>query len=438
MTKPPHQPFATIDDDDPNETTFAQGRLTGQVYTSDAFPYARPASSDNGNPARFVYQVFDNDSESELVLDGEEYRISETPKGRFQFKLIVVRDIGRVKELWIHRVPAKESGQPAKVLLNLKGEDAQRLVDMLKALEYMPLDGTRTRLGDDVIRELLDDPMALQRAYGQQQSTFRELIADDPSASDVIAIASRREQVRLFHRYMEDDDFFAEAARTPSGSKPEAVWQRFFEANPWILGVGLGSQLLTSWDDDKLEKATTGRSIWGVGKRIDALMETSGRIRMMVFAEVKTHRTPLLKRDHYREGCWAPAEHLAGGVAQVQGTVHRAAAGYLDRVQKQNADGTDRLGDLTYLLRPKSYLIIGRLDEFISEGGGHHSDKVRSFELYRRHLAEPEIITFDELLARADWLVDMPAMAVADVPAPLSADNPGGDPVSDPWGDAPF
>jgi hypothetical protein len=104
--------------------------------------------------------------------------------------------------------------------------------------------------------------------------------------------------------------------------------------------------------------------------------------------------------------CWAPDEHLAGGVAQVQGTVHHAALEIQDELRKRDANGFQQVGDVSYLLRPKSYLIIGRLSEFIDPStGAHHGDKIRSFELYRRHLQEPEVITFDELLARADWMV---------------------------------
>lgn len=36
--------------------------------------------------------------------------------------------------------------------------------------------------------------------------------------------------------------------------------------------------------------------------------------------------------------------------------------------------------------------------------------KIWSFELYRPNTAEPEILTFDELLARADWFVAIPAL----------------------------
>jgi len=51
-------------------------------------------------------------------------------------------------------------------------------------------------------------------------------------------------------------------------------------------------------------------------------------------------------------------------------------------------------------------VIAGRLDQLRGEGGVNVA-KYRSFELYRRNLYEPEIITYDELLARAEWHVEM-------------------------------
>jgi hypothetical protein len=34
-------------------------------------------------------------------------------------------------------------------------------------------------------------------------------------------------------------------------------------------------------------------------------------------------------------------------------------------------------------------------------------DKIRSFEQYRRNLTAPEVITYDELYARAEWLAQV-------------------------------
>ncbi|RWA16593.1 Shedu anti-phage system protein SduA domain-containing protein [Mycolicibacterium brumae] len=59
-------------------------------------------------------------------------------------------------------------------------------------------------------------------------------------------------------------------------------------------------------------------------------------------------------------------------------------------------------GEYTYVVRPRSFLIVGSLDQ-LRGPGGIQKEKYESFELYRRNLYEPEIVTFDELLARAEW-----------------------------------
>ena len=57
------------------------------------------------------------------------------------------------------------------------------------------------------------------------------------------------------------------------------------------------------------------------------------------------------------------------------------------------------------IVKPKSFLVVGRLDELRSDCG-INIEKYRSFELYRRHTHRPEIITFDELFHRARFIVE--------------------------------
>lgn len=392
-------------DDDPNETQWAQRRVPGRTYPATPFTIKRENSSDFGQPARFICKVFDNDVESTATFDGTEWVIKDSPAGRVQFKLLVAREAGNVKELWIQRVPAAGFNSVTKTLLNLKAPDVRVLLDFFKLVENMPIEGgPTTRIDDSLIREVLEDPNALNRAYRRDSSSFREMIENDQNAQDVIALERRRTQVKLFHQYMEDDAFFDQAVAQSSGKKPEAVWQEFFEANKWILGITLSTTLLTSFDPSKLERVVAGQSVAGPGKRVDALLETAGRISSLVFAEFKTHSTRLLTNSEYRSGCWSPSSEVAGGVAQVHGTVHEAVKHFGDRLNKRDADGTEQLGQYGYALRPKSFLIVGSLDQFVGEGGGHHPGKIQSFELYRRQLQEPEVITYDELLARADWM----------------------------------
>lgn len=431
-------------EEDADETTYAQGRLASRIYASRSFELRRTNSADDGTPARFIRKVFDPASESEAVPsdDGSEWIVRTTPAGRYQIKLLVAREPGNVKELWIQRVPGPGQQGAVRVLLNLTQPEVGRLLDLLKTLDSIAVEGAQTvRVDDDVIRDLFSDPDALQRVYRSDEDRIRRLIERDETARDVIALEARRLAVTEFRRLLEDDSYFDEQADQNHG--PESVWQQFFEANPWVFGHSLGSLLLTSWDESRLEQVVVGSSIAGAGKRSDAVLQTTGRIRSMVLAEIKTHRTELLASREYRAGCWAPSSELVGAVAQVHGTVHRAVDHIGERIAAIADDGSEIPGRFTYLVRPRSYLVVGNLEQLIGEGGGDHVDRIRSFELYRRQLSEPEIITFDELLARAEWSVSLAEQASepgesdgspVDEPTPWD----GADELA-PWdGDEPF
>ncbi len=246
----------------------------------------------------------------------------------------------------------------------------------------------------------------MRALYRRDPEPIRDLIRTDASAADIIAVAHRREVVKRFRRLLSDEDYFADATATLGGRK-EAVWQKLIEEEPWILGATLAGQLLTSWDEAKLEQVVVGFSVAGAGKPAAAVLRTNGRIRSMVFAEIKHHRTPLLAgtATAYRTDCWAPSSELTGGVVQIQQTVHRATRDIGSRLPELDAAGAET-GEHAYLIRPRAFLIVGHLQQLRGDSGVHRA-KYESFELYRRNLHEPEVITFDELLARAEWHVTL-------------------------------
>lgn len=398
-----------FDDLPANEVTFARGRLTERTYVSRTFRLDLRASADYGQPARFVSKVFD---ESPTTLDRdtpgidwEDMVISTTPGGRKQIKLQVAREAGQIREIQIQKVPADPTAERMDVLLNLNREQSARLIELVRSLDYIPADGSKTvRLDDDLIRQLFTDSEALEQLYSQDPERVRTLIETDASASDVLALAHRQAAVSEFRRLLDDDDAFAEASRECGG--PEDVWQDFLENNPWILGISLSGQLLTSWDDGRLEQTVAGFRLDAAGKRVDALLRTNGQISSLVFAEIKHHKTPLLQAKPYRSACWGPSTELAGGAAQAQTTVERALDDLGERLIARDESGAES-GDQAFLVRPRSFLIVGHLRQLVGPGGGVNTDKYRSFELYRRHLLQPEVLTFDELLARAEWHVSL-------------------------------
>jgi hypothetical protein len=389
----------------PNEVTFAEGRLTTRTYASKSFTAA--FGRDQGHPSRYIYRVFDEVvTDDDDDLDWTNEVVFTTPGGRKQIQLQVARSAGTVRKLRIQRVPTSGDLTRLETVLELDRDQSTRLIDMLRAIDAIPIEGESTvHVDDQLLRDVFADPTAMASVYANDPERFRALIESDANASDVIALQHRREVAATMREWLEDDVAFAEANAAAGG--PEKAWQKLLEANPWVLGIGLGGQLLTSWEEGKLEQTVVGRSIKGVGKRADALLRTAGIVRSLAFAEIKHHQTNLLGEE-YRSGSWSPSKEAAGAVVQVQQTVHLARQELGDYIQDQADDG-ELLDTGTFLLQPRSYLIVGSLTQVTGNRGGPIPDKVRSFELFRRSLYEPEVITFDELVARAEWHIEAAA-----------------------------
>ncbi len=211
-----------------------------------------------------------------------------------------------------------------------------------------------------------------------------------------------KKQLEVFRSLINDQSYFDDLKEKKNCSN-EALWQKYFEKNPWIFGYGLGYIFLSSFDDSKLEQVVQGHSVAVHGKRVDALMKTKGIISNLCFVEIKTHSTSLLDSRAYRAGCWAASKELAGAIAQVQGTVASAVESLSNKINPTDSDGNPT-GEQIYNYQPKSYLVIGSMGEFVTEQG-INKDKLRSFELLRKNTLNPEIITFDELYERAKFIV---------------------------------
>ncbi|WP_460738105.1 Shedu immune nuclease family protein [Microbacterium neimengense] len=326
--------------------------------------------------------------------------ISTTPGGRKQIQLHVARESGAVRKIRIQRVPTSGDLTRLENVLELDRDQSMALLEALRAIDAIPIEGDQSVYVDDqLLRDVFSDPGAIARVYADNPDRFRSLIESDATAEDVVALQRRRTVVTQMRMWIDSPEQFDAATEDAGG--PERAWQRLLEENPWVLGIGLGGQLLTSWDEGKLEQTVVGRSIKGVGKRVDALLASAGIVRSLVFAEIKHHRTALLAEE-YRSGCFAPSKELAGAVVQVQQTTHLAARDLGDFLQDTSAEG-ELLSSGAFILRPRSFVIVGSQSELTGATGGPLPDRVRSFELFRRNLLEPEVITFDELVARAEW-----------------------------------
>lgn len=384
-----------------DQRDYAERRVEGRIYLTRSFNLEFDTSRDFGHQARYAIRVFDPEEPEapEDQWEWTEMEIYRSAAGRVQIKAMVAQEAGAVRQIKFEKLTSTK----LESLMTLDRDRSQAFIDFIRALEYVDPAGSEEslRLSERMLRDLFRDPAALTSLYTREPEKFRDLIRNDSTADDLIALARRRDVVATFRTWLEDDAAFDTAAAEAGG--PEKAWQKLFEENPWILGVGLGGQLLTSWDENKLEQVVAGYTVAGAGKRVDALLKTQGPISSTVLAEIKHHRANLLGNE-YRSGCYGPSTALSGAVVQAQQTAYRAATDLGERLVARAPDGSD-LPTATFNIHPRSYLIAGRLTELLGEGGGVHLERFRSFELFRRNLTEPMVLTFDELLARAEWHV---------------------------------
>lgn len=176
------------------------------------------------------------------------------------------------------------------------------------------------------------------------------------------------------------------------GAWSEGDWEHFFRKNTWIFGHGLSYRFLSEAQRQPHYGGTdvTGRG----GQRGDFLMASHAAFRFTALVDIKKPQTPLLTQQPYRNRAFAASSELAGGVAQLQANCRTWAEDGSNR--EENRDLEDA-GIYTY--EPKGILVIGSTTQL------NHRDKRSSFELYRRHLTNPEILTFDEVLERARFVV---------------------------------
>jgi hypothetical protein len=371
--------------------------IEGTTYIS---PQIKNTYGDKGT-VRLITRAIEQSESYTFAKIKNEIVLRETPGGKNIIKARVLEDPRGIIVLSIQEyTPA--TGVPHKASFAFIGEEIPKLFQFMKDVITMQFGSKRyQRLSDDDIEHIeITDSQALQ-IFQHNQEVFANIMRSGITTEDIIAVGYRKMQLDFFKKLLNDHSFFDDLKARESCSN-EGLWQRFFEKNQWIFGYGLGYVFLTGLDDKKLEQVVQGYDVNTHGKRIDALMKTRGIISNLCFVEIKTHTTKLLENDAYRVGCFAPSKELAGAVAQVQGSVALAVKNFTERI-----DVVDSLGNPTgeeiYNYQPKSFLVIGSLNEF-DTNQGINMEKLRSFELYRRNTIYPEIITFDELFERARFI----------------------------------
>ncbi|TNC23728.1 Shedu immune nuclease family protein [Amycolatopsis alkalitolerans] len=278
------------------------------------------------------------------------------------------------------------------------------LIDFLQSYKGVELPPNQFKVVTAQSAQLVEQLRGADRASVIE--AVRSVLGSSLTQADIHLMTNRKAQLDYFGRLLADESFF-EAERVKYGRDgKEALWEHFFEENPWIFGYGLNLISCRTFDDGKLERYTTGGDLFrGAAKRSDAVLRSRGFVSSLLFCEIKTHATPLLEVKAYREpDVYQASRELTGAVSQVQKTADKAVRGIGHYIETHTEkDGTPT--DIEYsTVRPKQVVVIGDARQF-QQNGRVNGERFSSFEFYRRGITDVEIITFDELYQRAQFIV---------------------------------
>lgn len=307
-----------------------------------------------------------------------------------------------------------EKGIPTSVeKVTFSSFDLAKLGVLLEFIQKLDLPGLtrgKIQLSDNLVEISAEDEKKLFTLLSSAEgfSTIKELLSSTVTSTDLVNIGFRKGQLEIFGKLLKSAEFRADYRLKEDIKKPgdEAIWQYFFEKNTWIFGYGLNYVWCSKIDtEEKLEQIIEGHAFNQGGKIADGLMKTIAYINQFILIEIKTPGADLVEAKKYRTECWVPGEDLRGGISQLQKSAYLFKKKIADKHQIKDSDGNPKNEEI-FNYSPKSYLLIGKLDQFSTPEGLVNEEKYSSFELYRRDMKQIEVITYDELYERARFIIE--------------------------------
>ena len=354
-----------------NENTIQTFRTSSRTAECDVVVLKETSST------RLVFrpQIVDNPSNPEACVNGHLFHQKKTRNGLWE-------------DAESLNLSTLKSGEGVRITLH--SAELMLLKDALDKIyalgrQGLPFDGHYAVVRDDdvliiegeeqdYIRELLS------RNLGE--NVWQQLIELEPDLATKLAwakVQSDRMQVA--------DSFELNMLY----GRNEKFWQVFLSKNDWIFGYGLTYYCMTTLGREIL---VGGKNINNSGGQVcDFLLRTNGNARFTSLVEIKCPNTKLIQGED-RNGVYPISRELAAAVSQIQ--IYCNSWG---RNRTEDAICREIEGD--YLtVSPKGILVIGDTSEL------DNKDKRISFELFRRSLHNIDIITYDELLERARFIVN--------------------------------
>ncbi len=211
---------------------------------------------------------------------------------------------------------------------------------------------------------------------------LRDLFTKRLSKADTNIILGRKDALKNYADLLADS------------TVSETKWQHFFCENDWIFGYGLRYCFLKIL---QREARVSSSDLSGRDTVISDFLLSDLRFTKLV--EIKRPDTPLFESSKNRSRSWRLSSELTEAVSQILAQkAHWEIESQTSNFTKDGGLIKEETVDVDCIL------IIGNHND-VTGTDQEAQTKRRTLELYRRNLRNLEIITYDELHARASFIV---------------------------------
>lgn len=369
-------------------------RRAGKTYISKVFKF-NEQSTERVRQVRMVLEGSDSLHLGEiegamcLRLTGE--------KRKTQVTALVTQDEQQVRRVSLQTYQSRKNDWIQgyeKDEFTFRSDEFARLLAFLRQIEFLDLSNEENFQIEDISRQagpkaIIDasDRAIIERIRRMdegQRDAVLEALRGSLTSEEINVLLGRRQGLVEFKEQMRGGDW------------AEADWQDFFEREQWVFGYGLDYRIMRQFGREMVVG-----SGGGTDNRERPIVDFLGTFTdYTVLVEIKRPDTRIFKPTKGgRAGTWEFSADFTSAVSQII----QQKADWLSFAQSKdhwNKDG-HRLAARTR--NAKSVLIIGSQGEF-SDDGRDAQIMRDTFELFRRENRTIDILTFDELLERAEFI----------------------------------
>lgn len=379
-----------------DEIEYFKLRKQGKTYISKVFTF----NARNPERVRQVRMVIEGSDQVRLgEIEGAMCLRLTGNSRKTQVSALITQDDKKIKRLtfqtfksrsgdWIESVEKDE--------FTFRADEFTRLLGFLSQIEFIDLSNEEnfqiedisTKTGPKAIidasdRGIIDRIKSLTE--GQRKGLLHAL-QQSLTDEEINILLGRRQGLEEYEEHMRLKDW------------SEAQWQNFFEHEQWVFGYGLDYRVMRQFDR---ETTVGGGGSDNQNKPvIDFLMSFTD---YTVLVEIKRPDTPIFRASRGgRAGTWEFSPEFVSAISQI---IEQKAEwlSFAQSSEHYNKSGTEILTARTR--NAKSILVIGSRDEFSRSKNPRTANVMRdTFELFRRENRTIDIITFDELLERAQFI----------------------------------